>query len=347
MRISAAECAVATEAYTSAATEYKNSAANYATLDNYTEANRLYILSAQVCANGNEMPRCGEMLMAGAAELARGGLTKEAGEAYETAVRIFVPDEFNKMAGHRRSTPPADEPVMQMVSSAFAPELVMKAVTFFLGAQPRDVASALYCMGAVTALRVDDGDATQSLFRALLSTTVLQLALGDIVAADKTYMEVHLQLTSYLRSDECKVAEDLITAIKNFDGEALDLAKKDRMVKYLDPKISELVMSLQVGGKAEGARQKKPAAAAARTPAEVQAATAGTGERIVVKDIVADMGDDIDIGLDDNDEAELASAFEEMNRLTEGLEGMAEGMGGDGEGDDDDDDVDDDEIDLR
>jgi hypothetical protein len=37
--------------------------------------------------------------------------------------------------------------------------------------------------------------------------TAAQLATGDPVAADATYMSVHLQRTSYLKSEECKVAE--------------------------------------------------------------------------------------------------------------------------------------------
>jgi hypothetical protein len=41
--------------------------------------------------------------------------------------------------------------------------------------------------------------------------TILQLYLGDAVAADKTFMEVHLQDSGYLRSSECECAEGLIT----------------------------------------------------------------------------------------------------------------------------------------
>ena len=236
-----------------------------------------------------------------------------------------------------------------MVSSPFAPELCQKATQFALDRNPRDLRAALYASGAVSALCEADADVTQSMFRAFLSVTVVQLAMGDSVAADKTYMEVHLQKTSYLRADECVLAEELLTAVKNFDGERLDKAKKHRLVDHMDPRIRQLILDLKVSGNVGGIMKKKPppakaapVVAVAPPPAAAAPTVNATGNMNL-----ADIGKetrDIDIGFDGDDMDELAAAMEEMNDLTEGMEGGAEDEEGSG---DEDDDVEDDEIDLR
>eukprot|EP00624_Nannochloropsis_granulata_P003152 evm.model.NODE_26015_length_37756_cov_44.158253.4 len=44
-----------------------------------------------------------------------------------------------------------------------------------------------------------------SLFKMYCTQTILQLYLGDVVAADKTFMEVHLQHSGYLRATEWRI----------------------------------------------------------------------------------------------------------------------------------------------
>jgi len=289
------------------------------------------------------MGRCGEYAIMAAGELGRGGLDEKAGRAFIDGVNVFVPAEINDMRKFDAEFKEAEEAAGMLVSSAFGPELCMKAVYYFLDRQRRSIPLALYCLGAVAKLREDDMDATQSLFRAYLGTSVLMLAMGDVVAAEKTYMEKHLQLTSYLSSDECKVAEDLIMAVKNFDGEKLEATKKDRLVNHLDPRLKRLVMELQVSGSVKGAvvrNAKKAEKPAAKEPAakEPLAAVAAPGAHLQLADIVSET-QDIDIGLgDDDDMDELAGMMEEMERL-------AEGMGGGEE--EEEEDVEDDEIDLR
>jgi len=45
-----------------------------------------------------DMARCAENVISGAEELDRGGLHSQASPAFTQGVRIFVPDEFNKMS---------------------------------------------------------------------------------------------------------------------------------------------------------------------------------------------------------------------------------------------------------
>lgn len=75
--------------------------------------------------------------------------------------------------------------------------------------------------------------------------------MGDVVAADRTFMDVHLQNTNYLSSRECKLAEDLIRAIKTYDYEALEECQKDRTASGLDRNVCNLVQTLRVAGMAK------------------------------------------------------------------------------------------------
>jgi hypothetical protein len=76
--------------------------------------------------------------------------------------------------------------------------------------------------------------------------------MGDVVAADKTFMNAHLQNTGYLSSRECELAEELVRAIKSFDAEALEKLKSSRVLANVDPFIRELVQTLKISGKARG-----------------------------------------------------------------------------------------------
>ena len=89
--------------------------------------------------------------------------------------------------------------------------------------------------------------------------------MGDVVAADKTFIEVHLQNTGYLSSRECELAEDLIRAIKWFDHGALEQVKSSRALANVDPVIRDLVQTLQISGKARKKPLEKVASAASWT----------------------------------------------------------------------------------
>jgi hypothetical protein len=74
--------------------------------------------------------------------------------------------------------------------------------------------------------------------------------MGDVVAANKTFMDIHLQNRGYLSSRECELAEELIRAVKSFDSEALQKLKSSRVLANVDPYIRELVQTLKISGKA-------------------------------------------------------------------------------------------------
>lgn len=74
--------------------------------------------------------------------------------------------------------------------------------------------------------------------------------MGDVVAANKTFMDIHLQNRGYLSSRECELAEELIRAVKSFDSEALEKLKSSRILANVDPYSRELVQTLKISGQA-------------------------------------------------------------------------------------------------
>ena len=86
--------------------------------------------------------------------------------------------------------------------------------------------------------------------------------MGDAVAAQKDFQNVHLQRTSYLSSRECALEEDLICACIDMDLEALDEARSRSgphrgAMANLDPVMRELVLEIRVSGRAKKQRDEE------------------------------------------------------------------------------------------
>lgn len=190
------------------------------------------------------------------------------------SIETHVPDPLNRFQSMRKvgksmyepdaNTPAAMKSMRELayqniITAPYAHETVAKAVKILV--EYREYASALYAAGGVTALLEHENTATISLSRAYMHETILQLALNDIVAADKTFMEVHLQRNSYLTSRECKLAEELIGAMKNMDYDALETCKLENRhaLANLDPVLRDLVVNLHVSGISVKRRTKIPA----------------------------------------------------------------------------------------
>jgi hypothetical protein len=56
-----------------------------------------------------------------------------------------------------------------------------------------------------------------SMCKAMCAVTVIQLTMGDVVQAEQTFLQEHLNNKQYLNSQECRLAETFINAIKNHD----------------------------------------------------------------------------------------------------------------------------------
>jgi len=265
------------------------------------------------------------------------GMGREVVTGVEEAVEAFCPDPLNRYSQFRKFgvsayvdtnigigvvDPEAEEENLtlcksHLVTSSYSHETLL-AATYRL-ASYSEYESALYTIGAVSAILEHDNYATISLSRAYVIETIITLALGDVVAADKYFMQVHLQKNSYLESRECKLAEDLIRAVKARDMEELEEARgveggNRAAMGNLDKVMRGLVAGLRITGVA---KKKKGPAIVKKVAAPVQQAP-NKNDNL--------SGDELQENLDAN--------FAEMDDIMNDM----------GLGDDDDDD---DEFDLR
>ncbi len=84
-----------------------------------------------------------------------------------------------------------------------------------------------------------------SLHKAYCAQTILELGIGDVVRADRSYLD-HLQDTEYLRADEAQIAEDLIRSFKMNDPALLETTLANHKLTFLDPPIVQLARSLAI-----------------------------------------------------------------------------------------------------
>jgi len=197
-------------------------------------------------------------------------LSKEALAGMEEAVEAHVPDVFNPYAryrqtGHSAFVDPESEETVEhpsqetidmakehMVSRSYAHEPLQQLVSLLVGFG--EYASALYAAGAATAILEADGISTLSLSRQYVVETILNLAMGDPVAAEQAFLSRHVQRTAYLSSRECKLAEDLFRAIKTRDGDALEEARsptgpnKTALANLPTDQLRTLVQQLRLSG---------------------------------------------------------------------------------------------------
>lgn len=281
------------------------------------------------------------------------GMKRIALEAIEAAVESHVPDPLNRYKHFRQTgismfvnpeeagdslqkddIPNNDEEtrsicLAHMVKSSFAHETVARAVEKF--AEYGEYKSALYAAGAVTALLEHDGFSTISLSRAYCVETILALAIGDVVAADKYFLEVHLQNNHYLTSRECKLAEDLIRAVKMRNDEDLEIARNTNgenraALSNLNPMLRNVVATLRISGVAKS-----------------MASTSSTGKVAETEATVTKVHDS---NAHDDSTPKIAAGAENLdNELDDLMKDM--GLASDNEEINDDDDDDDDDIDLR
>ena len=252
--------------------------------------------------------------------------------AVEEGVEAFVPDPLNRRARYRKTgsslyvdpdnaggvegTGTMDNETLatceaHLVTDSYSHETLFKAayrLTTFT-----EYSSALYAIGAVITILEKESISTVSLSRAYVAETVLALAMGDVVAAEEFFLKVHLQKTFYLESRECKLAEDLIRAVKERDVDDLEVARDPggenrAALANMNPALRKVVLGLRI----TGAVKKKTNVTKGRVCEE------GTPGNI--------NGDELQKDLD--------ASFKEMGDLMDDM----------GLGDDDDED---DEIDLR
>jgi hypothetical protein len=194
-------------------------------------------------------------------------LSRASLEQMEEAVELHVPDVLNPFAKYRQTghssfiDPDSDETVEKpsqqtlamarehLVSRSYSHEPLQQLVSML--ARYGEYASALYASGAVSALLSAEGISTLSLSRSYVVETVLQLAMGDSVAAEQTFLARHCNSRPYLSSREAQLAEELTQAVKRRDSDLLEEARspqgKNRAaLANLDPSLRDVVQQLRI-----------------------------------------------------------------------------------------------------
>ncbi|KAL7468497.1 hypothetical protein ACHAXS_008721 [Conticribra weissflogii] len=359
-RIASGDCQLGQEAYATAAGEYMR-AAELAEVSEETlarkrqECHKLYGDAAGAWEKMGERGRSAECRVMAAFALVMG---EEAGKRLdervltfvEAAVEGFVPDPLNKKAHYRRTGRSAYEDPNQpeggrdlalakenIITEAYAHETIFQIATQLL--MRRHYESALYAYGAGTSSLEHEGFATVSLYRSYLSETIILLAMGDVVAAKKEFMEVHLQKTDYLTSRECALEEDLVRACGDMDEEELEEARsktgKHRgALANLDATVRGLVMEIRVSGRAKKEEKEKPKS----KPSPKAKELSGAELQKSLDDGFAEMDDIMgQLGLNDDDDDD---GDDGIGNVRAGNNNGNSSNNYSNDGDDDDDDID-------
>lgn len=259
-------------------------------------------------------------------------MDKDALGAIEVAIERHVPDPLNRYKDLRQTSMSAfvdpekseddedeidEEALIEMcrnhiVTASYTNETLFQAVKKLV--EYGEFKSALYANGAITALLEHEGFATISLSRSYCIETILALALGDVVTADKHFLQFHLQNNNYLTSRECKLAEDLIRAVKMRDADDMETARDPNgenraAMANLDPSIRALVSGLKISGAAKksiSAPAPKPVASSSNDDVAAAVPDTDSNAHNELDDLMNDMGlGSDDEGVDSDDDFDL------------------------------------------
>lgn len=160
----------------------------------------------------------------------------------------------------------------------------------------------------------------KSMCNIMLTITMIQLSLGDIVGADKTFVQKHLGNSHYLKSNECRLAENFIMSMKHCDVDKFEDAKKQLIAADLDRETKVLGNSLTLlgdGGDLE--LTDTYADDVSNQIKDILAFTGGVTAEVAAAavDTVSDDSDSDEVHHVDVEEAEESTAVEEVVISTE------------------------------
>jgi hypothetical protein len=250
-RVQSADCNMSLGAWASAAADYTKAAELVLELGDEDvpdpdqrrrQASEYHKKAATAWTEMNEKAKAAGSQVAAAIALNHGiearHLSKESLAGMEEAVEAHVPDPLNPYAryrqtGHSAFLDPDSEETAERVSPETREFCRNHIVTRAYSHEPLqqlacvltehgEYPSALYAAGAATAVLEQDGLSTLTLSRSYVVETILTLAMGDPVAAERAFLDRHVQKTFYLSSRECQLAEELIGAVRTRDAERLE-----------------------------------------------------------------------------------------------------------------------------
>ncbi|GKY92145.1 hypothetical protein MPSEU_000185800 [Mayamaea pseudoterrestris] len=279
-RVSSGQCNFAIQAWASAAQDYTKAAElvleedDGDVKDHRQEAYNYHRKASEAWVQMNERAKAAKSLVLAALALNHGQsgtlLSKESLAGMEEAIEAHVPDPLNphvryRQTGHSAFIDPDSDETAELPSPetlamcrehlvsdrAYSHEPLIDLIYVLVGFG--EYASALYAAGAAAAILEADGISTLTLSRIYVVETILQLAMGDPIAAEQEFLKRHVQKTAYLNSRECKLAEDLFRAIKRRDADDLEEVRtpagsNKTALANLDLSMRTLVQQLRVSG---------------------------------------------------------------------------------------------------
>ena len=223
MFVEASTCQIKTQAFASAAMNLGTAAKLAGSLGKSDEAISLWKQAASAWLSSMDSQRAAEYLVQAAKVAATASSADACAAQWADACDLIVARDTLELGG-----------------GACGSEILQQALNWSVSQQRLAEALELlprYCV----ALKARDQPGT--LFKAYLSQTVLELALGDVVRADRTYLE-HLQDDRYLHADEAQLAGDLVQAFKQNDATLLDKTIRDHRLTFLDNPVTRVAKGL-------------------------------------------------------------------------------------------------------
>lgn len=355
-RVSSADCQMKVRAFATAAAEYTRAAELLMLSDDVEDTLEqkrrdgchYHKQAAEAWTQHNEKAKAANSMVQSALAFLHQDdsevLAKDVLAGLEEAVESFVPDPLNHYARYRQTghsafvDPDSDETVNKpsaetmelakshIVSRAWSHEPLWEVVYLLVGYG--EYASALYAAGAASTLLSRDGISTLTLSRSFCMETILTLAMGDPVAAQENFLNIHCQKSHYLNSRECKMSEELYRAVQSRDIEALDEVRSPEgsnraCLANLHPTMRELVGFLRISGVARRGAPPETADAPKRdiakadkelpTLAELEKKSTGYEGLEVANDAeeganlnAADLDDELNaLNFDDDDDSDI------------------------------------------
>lgn len=151
---------------------------------------------------------------------------------------------------------PEETPVDQMASCpAVVPEAFRQCFDFYMSVRSSSPTAApgSYTIPTLEIvefcnrmIRIFTGlEAEASKCRMMLTITLLQLELGDVVGADRGFMD-NLSDSDYLKSNESALAEDFLSAYKELDCDKLEASQRSHNLMHLDRSVQTMARGLSL-----------------------------------------------------------------------------------------------------
>lgn len=223
-------------ALSTCAVAYMNAAKIAQAQNNKVQAAEHFKESAEMWGSHGDVEKCADVLAKAAKELENEKPT-EALDLYNRAIEILAPDGLTK-----EQLGKVNINIRDILREAFK-------YTLKRGEKDSKSLKDALSLAKRMAKQFEAFESEPSMCKSMASVTIILLSMGDVVQADQTYLQEHLDNKHYITSNECKVIDKFIMAFKNSDLDLLDDAQKGENLFYLDPEMQSWAKSLSLFGR--------------------------------------------------------------------------------------------------